>query len=193
MVQQLLFNETPPTSTGGFVVKEINVHLACKLNRMWHSRLPKIHWSNVVRGKKYVCYGIFYNGTVWAIAIFSSPISNKINGETTLELRRYAIKDGAPKNTASWGIGKMVRAIRDKFPDVVRLISYQDTSVHNGTIYKASNWSPSATTKFKSWGDSRKRSSDQSTGDKVRWEYTIIRKANNRVHVPKPLYTITDT
>jgi len=173
MLQQQLFNEHVPDSPRLFTVQEIDVHLACKLNRMWHSRLPIIHWSNVVRSKKHICYGLFFDGLCWATAIFSSPIARALDGGTILELRRYAIKDGAPKNTASWGLGQMTKMIRDKFPDVEKLISYQDVAVHKGTIYKASNWSPSATTKFASWENSRKRNAAQATGDKIRWEYVI--------------------
>lgn len=175
-----LFAEHVPTSPTQFVVKEINVHLACRLNKMWHSRLPKIHWSNVVRSKHHVCYGLFFNGTCWAVSIFSSPVSRHLDGNTILELRRYAIKDGAPKNTASWGIGKMTKLIRNNFPNIDKLISYQDTAVHDGTIYKSSNWDAVAHTKFGSWGKSRKRSPDQATGDKIRWEYVITRKINDR-------------
>jgi len=53
------------------------------------------------------------------------------------------------------------------------LISYQDTEVHTGTIYKAANWIPANRTKFASWNVSRERNSDQSTADKIRWEYKI--------------------
>jgi hypothetical protein len=125
-----------------------------------------------------VCYGLFFDGLCWAVAIFSSPIARNFNGKHFLELRRYAIKDGAPKNTASWGLGKMVKTIRDKFPDIEKLISYQDTAVHSGTIYKASNWTMSSSTKFASWGTSRKRNPDQATGDKIRWEYVMTKKMN---------------
>jgi len=170
-----LFPESPPSSPTQFNVKETNVHLACKLNKLWHSRLPRIHWSNVVRSKKHVCYGLFYEGLCWAVSIFSSPISQSFDGDIVLELRRYAIKEGAPKNTASWGLGKMIKLIRDKWSDVEKLISYQDTAVHSGTIYRALNWTAVATTKFRSWGVSRKRGIDQATGDKIRWEYNIIR------------------
>ena len=174
MEQQLLFtNYSPPLTPRQFIIKEIDVQLACKLNRMWHSRLPKIHWSNIVRNKKYVCYGLFYESICWAIAIFSSPIARYMNGTTILELRRYAIKEDAPKNTASWGLGQIVKLIREKFPDITKLISYQDVSVHNGTIYRASNWRASTTTNFTSWGNSRKRNPDQAIGNKTRWEYDL--------------------
>lgn len=166
--QSCIFEEIVPTSPKQFNVKEINVHLACRLNGMWHSRLPVVHWSNVVRSKKHVCYGLFFDGLCWAVAIFSSPIARSLDGDTILELRRYAIKEGSPKNTASWGLGKMIKMIKMKFPDVEKLVSYQDTDVHYGTIYKASNWTQSITTRFASWGNSRKRNPDQATGDKIR-------------------------
>lgn len=175
-----LFADHAPQSPTQFVVKEIDVHLACRLNKMWHSRLPKIHWSNVVRNKTHVCYGLFFDGGCWAIAIFSSPVARYLDDNTILELRRYAIKDGAPKNTASWGIGKMTKLIRDNFPNIDKLISYQDTAVHSGTIYKSSNWYAASHTKFGSWRKSRKRNPDQATGDKIRWEYVITRKTNDR-------------
>ena len=173
MSQQELFIECPPTSPRQFMVSEIDAMLACRLNKMWHSRLPRIHWSNVVRNKKYVCYGLFYRSICYATAIFSSPVARSFDGDTVLELRRYAIKSDAPKNTASWGLGKMIKLIRVKFPDVIKVISYQDVSVHRGTIYKASNWKAATTTKFASWGISRKRNKDQSTSDKIRWEYDL--------------------
>jgi len=31
------------------IIEECKAQLACLLNEVWHSRLPRIHWSNVVR------------------------------------------------------------------------------------------------------------------------------------------------
>lgn len=91
-----------------------------------------------------------------------------------LELRRMALSDSCPKNTASRTIGIMVRLIKKKFPEIRRLISYQDTSVHTGTIYKASGWVPATKTEFVSWTTKkRKRNKDQATGAKIRWERHI--------------------
>ena len=36
----------------------------------------------------------------------------------------------------------MVRRLRVEFPEYERAISYQDTEVHMGTIYKAAGWTP---------------------------------------------------
>jgi len=93
-----------------------------------------------------------------------------------LELRRLALAPGCPKNTASWSISEMVVRIKVKFPEITRLISYQDTSVHEGTIYKASGWQRAGETEFVDWSnEKRKRSIAQSTGKKVRWE-RILKK-----------------
>jgi hypothetical protein len=70
-------------------------------------------------------------------------------------------------------ISFMTKYIKKAFPDIALLISYQDTEVHRGTIYKASNWLPMNETKFASWSKSRKRNKDQSTASKIRWEYQI--------------------
>ena len=69
----------------------------------------------------------------------------------------------------------MIKDIKVRFPELIRLVSYQDTEAHLGTIYKASNWTAAPTqTSLLDWTTSkRKRSSLQSTADKVRWEYNL--------------------
>jgi hypothetical protein len=101
-------------------IEVINPRLACELNRLWHSRLPHIHWSNVVRNTHYVCFGAKYNCRRYAVGIWSSPVAqNRLkDGKHTLELRRLAISDDAPRNTASWMISRMVRIIAKMFPDM---------------------------------------------------------------------------
>jgi hypothetical protein len=64
-------------------------------------------------------------------------------------------------------------SIKKKFPQVVSLISYQDTEVHTGGIYAAAGWEKDIVTKGSSWGKSRKRNKDQSTADKIRWIYEL--------------------
>ena len=154
----------------------IKPKLASALNEVWHSRLPAIHWSNIVRNRYYVCYGASYMGVWVACAIWSSPVNQNFDIVKTLELRRMAISELCPKNTATNLISRMVRDIEKRLPLVTKLISYQDTEVHFGTIYKASNWYIDAETKFVTWGKSRKRAADQSKADKIRWGYTIKRR-----------------
>jgi hypothetical protein len=90
-----------------------------------------------------------------------------------------AISDLCPKNSATNFIARMVNDISKRLPLVTDLISYQDTEVHTGTIYKAANWFVDAETKFASWGKSRKRAADQSKANKIRWKYLIKRKRTN--------------
>ena len=144
MVERTLFQVgdggSIPTSPLQLKVERINVHLACKMNEEWHSRLPRIHWSNVARNTHYVCYGASYDYRWYAVGIWSSPVARLLDNKSILELRRLAICRDAPKNTASRMICVMVKLIRKRLPQITKLISYQDTAVHNGTIYKASGW-----------------------------------------------------
>jgi len=165
-----------PTSALQLQIRKCKVVRACELNALWHSRFPKIDWSNVVRNQDYVCYVAEHDDIAYAVAIWSSPIAaNRLaEGKTALELRRMAICDNAPKNSASRMIGIMRRIIATEMPHITILISYQDTDVHSGTIYKASGWIAAAQNKGTSWtNDTRQRSKEQSLADKVRWEYRI--------------------
>jgi len=139
--------------------------------------LPKIPPSNIRRNKYYMCYGFFYNQECYAVAIWSSPVARNIDPNTVLELRRYAINEKCPKNTASWGLSRMVKLIKKKFRNIILLISYQDTEVHDGTIYKASGWEiGNKTVDGDDWNKpSRKRDNSKTTAIKIRWERRLMR------------------
>ena len=177
MAEQLSFQikdgGSIPTSPLQFDIKEIGVKTACELNSRWHSRLPLIDWSNVVRNRYYVCYGALFEQSWYAIAIWSSPVNQNFNLAETLELRRMAINENAPKNTASRMIRVMIQLIRKRYPLIAKLISYQDTEVHSGTIYRASGWRGASRTKYQAWDKSRNRTESQSKADKIRWEYQL--------------------
>lgn len=163
-----------PISALDLTVERISVEMACDLNRTWHSRLPKIEVSNVIRNSDYVCYGAMHNGVAYAAAIWSSPVARLLNDRKTLELRRLAIAPDAPRNTASRMLAVMRRLVRQQMPHIDRLVSYQDTEVHTGGIYKASGWQAAATAKGRQWAcPSRPRDSVQSSADKVRWETKV--------------------
>lgn len=165
-----------PTSAHQLSVIKCKVQRACELNKLWHSRFPNIHWSNVVRNRDYVCFVAEYDSIAYATAIWSSPVAaNRLKeGRTALELRRMAIADDAPRNSASRMIGIMRRMISKEMPHITLLLSYQDTEVHSGTIYKASGWKFASKNKGTSWtNESRKRNKEQSLSDKVRWEFRL--------------------
>ena len=161
-----------PTSPLQMRVKEMSVFAACRLNMEWHSRLPLIDWSNVVRNTYYVCYGASFDNNWFAVAIWSDPVArNRLNeGKSILELRRMAICSAAPKNTATWMLGIMIHLIKKRFPAIRKLISYQDTQVHTGTIYKAAGWLPEQYSRGHKWTTkSRERNPEQTLANKIRW------------------------
>ena len=159
------------------VIEQTRAQIACMLNELWHSKLPNIHWSNVVRNKHYICYAFKYKQAIIGVGIWSSPVAaNRFkDGDKLLELRRLALSDVCPRNTASFVIATMIKDIKERFPELIRLISYQDTEAHLGTIYKASNWTQAPQqTPLLDWSTSkRKRTALQSTAAKIRWEYEL--------------------
>ena len=166
------------------VIKESKAQISCLLNELWHSRLPKIHWSNVVRNTHYVCYVFHYEQAIIGVGIWSSPVAqNRMkNGKQILELRRLALTEFCPKNTASFVISQMIKQIKIKFPEIIKLVSYQDNEVHLGTIYKASNWKEAGQTSLFEWNTTqRTRNKLQSNSSKTRWEYSLVREPDSDV------------
>jgi len=166
----------PPATPKEFKLVKIRAQTACDLNAKWHSRLPIIDWSNVVRNTHYICFAVEYQGEYYAAAIWSSPVAqNRFkHGKQILELRRMAVSHEAPFNTATWMLARMRKRIVELMPDIALLISYQDTDVHLGTIYKADNWQNVAESPGMNWNtDARKRNEEQSLAVKVRWEYKL--------------------
>ena len=170
-----------PTSPLKLKINVIPTKVAVNLNRLWHSRLPKI--TNPFSAHT-ICFGAEYKNVFFACAIWTDPIARLFNGRGFLELRRMAISPDAPRNTASRMLSVMAKTISKEMPDIIKLISYQDTEVHRGTIYKASGWSVSEKTKGgsachnvkQSWKmPNRVRDESQSTAFKVRWEKVLKR------------------
>jgi hypothetical protein len=170
---------TIPESVRDLDIEIISTQKAVELNRLWHSRLPII--TNPF-SKNTICFGAEYLNYYFACAIWTDPIARLFNGRNFLELRRMAISQDAPKNTASYMISIMVKTIKKEMPYIIKLISYQDTEVHNGTIYKASGWEISKKTaggsacinSIQSWEKNKRiRKESQSTAYKIRWEKKI--------------------
>ena len=167
-----------PTSPLQFIIGRIEMDLAIELNKRWHSRLPIVSKANIVRTRDNVCFGAYFENRLYASAIWTSPIARAFNGLDFLELRRLAISADAPKNTASRMISIMVQIIKKELPHIQKLISYQDTEVHTGTIYKASGWKIGRTSTVKEcrWlsDDNRTkklcRNQLQTNAPKIRWE-----------------------
>lgn len=138
------------------------------LNKEWHSRLPNTG-GFYVNG---VFFGGEYKNILFCVAGWSDPVTINLSKMCLLELRRFAIAPEAPKNTASRILSVMTKLLYKEMPYIWKLISYQDPSVHSGTIYKAAGWYCAG--RHNSGGFSsakiRYRKPDQSPGPKIRWE-----------------------
>jgi len=131
-----------PTSALLLELEEIPMRTAQDLNRQWHSMLPRTDLGNLLCGLTSVAYGAMYDHHWYAVAIWTQPIIRAVCNGHTIELRRLAISDTAPKNTASRMLSVMRKLLRRKWPHLQRAISYLAVDVHQGTIYKASGWLP---------------------------------------------------
>jgi hypothetical protein len=171
-------------------LKQIGVRHAMRWNEMWHSRLPITVEGNLLRNTRSVFYGAEYFDHCFASAIWTDPVANNRLSKDFiwLELRRLAIAPDAPKFTATWMIAKMVKDIKKQFPEVTRLVSYQDCDVHTGTIYAAANWKNDNFSKGIDWDLTRKRNKSQSTSPKKRWIYDLKPLVMDKSHcVQQPL------
>jgi hypothetical protein len=152
---------------------------AVQLVRLWHSRLPKTQ-----QGPWVCAFSAEYAGRSYAVALWNNPSARNLP-EDWLELRRLAASADAPRNTCSFMLARMAEWFRVNRPDVSRLISYQDTAVHHGTIYKAANWQSAWVTKARVRDRSKPRVGtrrdyrsnlngvDPDASEKVRWELTL--------------------
>jgi hypothetical protein len=98
-------------------------------------------------------YAAEHSNIYYAVALWGQPVARMLNGRGWYELRRMAIADDAPDNTASRMLRIMRLLIAKDRPEVVKLISYQDTEAHTGTIYK---WLGIRSKKAKLWTDKKR-------------------------------------
>lgn len=163
-------------SASELVVERIALADATRLNHLWHSVLPDI--DGLGFGDTRLAFGALFDNGCYGVAIWTRPVAaNRMSLPVAclLELRRLAIPEYSPKFTATRMLGKMSRWIRQELPDVCRLLSYQVTDLHSGTIYKAANWTPTnRQDSYQDWTTgTRKRKPGQNLSPKVRWELQI--------------------
>lgn len=116
--------------------------LAVELCSRWHSRLP-----NTQKGPwQFAFCAMTPDCEIVAVALWNNPSARMLPSHW-LELRRMACSPEAPKFTASSFLGFMARYFKRHHPEREKMISYQDTAVHSGTIYKASGWVAAYTSK----------------------------------------------
>ena len=156
--------------------------LAVEFCRQHHSRLPNTQagpWQFAFRAVDPV-------GDTVAVALWNNPSARMLPGHW-LELRRMACSPDAPRNTASMFLGWMARWFTEHHPSREKMISYQDTAVHLGTIYKAAGWTAAYVSKPRVRDRSKPRAgSDRmyrtnlngvapDASAKVRWEKELNR------------------
>lgn len=165
-----------PTSALQLTIRECSIHRAMELNRLWHSVLPITDYGNLVRNPKYVAFWADFEDVAFAVAIWTTPVAanRMVNGSSVLELRRLAISNDAPKNTASRMLAVMRRSLVREWSDLTKLVSYQAEEHHLGTIYKAAGWIAAETASDATvWHEGKSRAPMQTTSRKVRWEYQL--------------------
>jgi len=161
-----------PSSPLQLWISEISLKKAKELNRLWHSRLPRYESGFCEKAK--ICFGAEYGGIYYAVAIWDNPTARMLPQYTWLELKRLAVAPDAPKNTCSRMIRIMTLIIKKKMPKITTLISYQDTEIHNGIIYRASGWIATAYRTVGEWNCKRRyRPPAQSYASKIRWQKEI--------------------
>ena len=160
-----------PISPLQFTMLEMNSKTALALNERWHSRLPQIlNWQGCI------FLGLQYANEWWGVAIIGRPVARLFNDRPYLELRRMALRPNVPKNTGSRFLRLLTVFVKKKRPDIKTLISYQDSAVHKGTIYKSAGWKSVGFRKGGklAWDSpTRKRNLCQADGDKIRWELAL--------------------
>lgn len=169
---------TAPDSPRAFCIYEISMRSARELNKTWHSMLPRTDLGNLLCGNMSVAYGAEYGEEWYAVAIYTQPIIASMCDGKTIELRRLAICDDAPYNTASYMMSETRKMLKKKWPHLARVISYQAVDVHPGTIYKADNWTMAGkvvAARPQRLTGSKQRATGplQTKSRKLRWEHRL--------------------
>lgn len=161
-----------PVDLKRFTIVDVSPKLASALVRLWHSKLPAIPHTNIQRNRRYACFAFVHSGHAHGIAVYSSPVNQKLDQGTCLELRRLAMSTKCPKNSATYFMARAEALLVERMPEIDMLISYQDKEHHLGTVYKAGNWRVGKDNVRHT--DRRiarpDRSPPQTTSKKVRWE-----------------------
>lgn len=151
-------------------IERIPFERAKELNRLWHSRLPRFG-TGFIKKQPFMCYGAMGGDYCFAVAIWSHPAARNLPQHDWLELRRLAVAPDRPRNTCSRMLRIMEMLVKQKRPELVRLISYQDTEVHVGSIYAGAGWIRTMVSEGGEWDrPSRSCLKVQSSVPKQRWE-----------------------
>lgn len=148
-----------PIKARQLAVTPCEVDHARLLTHRWHSRLP-----DTQTGPWKLAFRAAFDGISYGVALWHNPSARMLPNDW-LELRRLTVAPDAPPFTASRMLGEMRKWIRRNLPEVTHLISYQDTAVHTGTIYRAAGW----IAEYESKPRTRDRSGTRPSGRMYRW------------------------
>jgi hypothetical protein len=122
------------------ITKSPSIDEARKFFNTWHyaqfGKMPKFLHSIYLRDSLIACVKI---GPVGRKEV---AISSGFDSKNCFELDRFCIHPMfQKKNLGSFALGKSVREFFRVFPDAGAIVSFADSTFgHDGTIYKASNW-----------------------------------------------------
>lgn len=102
--------------------------------------------------------GIFYNNVMVGMVVYGSPSAmgglvgaifkdpSMVPFQDIIELKRLFLVDDetilpkdAKRNLAGYSISKGNQIVEEKYPNVKVIVTYSDSSVHSGAVYKATN------------------------------------------------------
>jgi len=106
------------------------------MNLHYAQRMPSISYS----------FGLFNGEELIGVCTFGKPASNQLTEgvcgkefkSKVFELNRLILKDGTPRNTASYFVSRCLNKLKK---DNLIIVSYSDTGMnHNGYVYQACNF-----------------------------------------------------
>lgn len=113
------------------------------------------HYSRSSHARPWPCFGLFEGKKMVGVCLFATPCSEAVRASifgphkksSVIELHRFFIEDGTPRNMESWMVARSLRLLRQTRPETKAVISFSDPSAqhsttgikHTGTIYRASN------------------------------------------------------
>tara|TARA_R110002020_G_scaffold236124_1_gene448425 strand:- start:388 stop:1008 length:621 start_codon:yes stop_codon:yes gene_type:complete len=103
------------------------------------------------------CFAMFINNKLVGGSVLGVP-RHESKYPKSIDIRRMACTDSAPKNSESYFIGQVISWVASNY-DYDYVLSYSDlTQNHIGTIYKATNFKQvgeTSPTKYIEWGDKK--------------------------------------
>lgn len=140
--------------------------------------VEQYHYAGGASNTGVFLHGLYHRSaphTPMGVAWWLPPIhaaatwADPANFRGVLQLHRLAIAPEAPKNAASFVVGRSIRLIRQSAGYYTTLLTYADEwRGHRGTIYHASNWRYRNTTRpLPVWTDADGRAVSPKRGPKT--------------------------